>query len=189
MPRYTFALDDLMPALTDAPPADEVERGYVAAFAQLLERWGHEALRRTTFAPGHITASAFVVDAARSRLLLIEHPVLSMWLQPGGHIEPGETDLCKAALREVYEETGYTELSVLDPMPFDVDVHAIPARPEKGEPAHQHFDVRFLFAADDAVVESPPEHLPVAWVPFGEVPRVTDDDSVRRAVRKIQRLS
>jgi 8-oxo-dGTP pyrophosphatase MutT (NUDIX family) len=56
-------------------------------------------------APGHITASAFNLDASRQRVLLIHHAGLNLWLQPGGHIDAGELTL-NAAIREAWEEVG-----------------------------------------------------------------------------------
>ena len=102
---------------------------------------------------GHITASAWVLDRTRSHAALIHHRKLGLWLQPGGHVEDGDASWRAAAQREVTEETGLSQFipHVDDAELFDVDVHPIPARPN--EPAHFHYDLRFLFIADvDATV-------------------------------------
>lgn len=95
---------------------------------------------------GHITGSAFVVDVAESKALLIHHAALGIWIQPGGHVDPGERPV-DAALRETLEETGVAG-KLLSPQIFDMDIHEIPANPRKDEPAHYHVDVRYLVAAD-----------------------------------------
>ncbi len=79
---------------------------------------------RNNFAPGHFTASAFVVDPKTHSLLLILHRKLGLWLQPGGHIDPGDELAALAARREVMEETGVSELSPLfgNAGIFDVDI-------------------------------------------------------------------
>lgn len=93
----------------------------------------------------HITASAIILRG--EDILLIRHPVLNKWLQPGGHIEVDEMPV-HAAVREAEEETGF--MYVMHPwhemhrFPFDVDVHHIPANDGKNEPAHQHYDFRYL---------------------------------------------
>jgi len=144
---------------------------------------------RSSFVPGHFTASSFVVDSEGKRLLLILHPKLGRWLQPGGHVEPGDEDIEAAARREVREEVG---LDALEPHPsfpgiFDLDVHAIPAI--RSDPEHLHFDVRFLFRTDGREVSASRDVLDWRWVELGEVNRLESDDSVMRAVLKIARLA
>ena len=93
---------------------------------------------------GHITGSAWVVDIAGNRVLLADHAKLGRWLQPGGHSD-GDPDTLAVALREAREESGL-DVRALDDAIFDIDVHRIPARGD--EPAHLHFDVRFLVQAE-----------------------------------------
>ncbi|MDD2798667.1 MAG: NUDIX domain-containing protein [Bacteroidales bacterium] len=95
---------------------------------------------------GHITASAVVVDDSYEHILMIWHEKLQRWLQPGGHVEIElDSSLTAAATRELIEETGLSldDVSLVSELPFDLDVHRIPAR--KSEPEHDHFDFRFLF--------------------------------------------
>ncbi|MFF5990296.1 NUDIX hydrolase [Prauserella flavalba] len=94
-------------------------------------------------APGHITASAVVLDEPGERVLLTLHPRVGRWLQLGGHCEPGDATLAEAALREATEESGMTGLK-LDPEPVHLDVHPITC--SLGVPT-RHFDVRFLVRA------------------------------------------
>ena len=139
--------------------------------------------RRSSF-PWHLTASVFVVDASGARALLVRHPTLGRLLQPGGHLEPGET-LREAAARELREECGaaIAAAAVLDELPCDVDLHLIPAHPRRAEPEHRHLD--FCFAA--VVVAGVPAggELPTCWVAL-------DDAAVRgqpRLARIAARLS
>ncbi len=131
---------------------------------------------------GHLTASAWVVDTARSRVLLTHHRKLDLWVQLGGHAD-GEADLLTAALREVQEESGLTRVRPVSAEIFDVDRHRIPAR--KTEPEHWHFDVRFLIEADgsEPVVVSDESH-DVAWVSLAEATRLNPEESIARMVRK-----
>ena len=101
-------------------------------------------LWRTQLA-GHLTGSAWVVDARRQRTLLTHHRKLDKWLQLGGHAD-GDADLLAVALREAEEESGLKRLRAIDREIFDLDRHLIPAR--KDEPEHWHFDLRFMIEAD-----------------------------------------
>ena len=74
--------------------------------------------------PGHITASALVLSASGSEVLLTLHPRVGAWLQLGGHCEPTDTTLAGAALREATEESGISGLTI-SPVPVHVDVHPI----------------------------------------------------------------
>ncbi|MBM4342646.1 MAG: NUDIX hydrolase [Deltaproteobacteria bacterium] len=165
-------------------PADARERDHAEAIAALLQTTP-DPFSRAQFIPGHLTASAFVVDPPRSRVLLILHAKLHRWLQPGGHIEPGDADLLAAARREVQEETGLGKLRLLG-APLDVDVHLIPAH--KGDPAHRHYDVRFLFEATGRLVRAADDAVQAKWVALDAVGNIGSDESVMRAVRKIRGL-
>jgi len=121
-------------------------RKHAAATLAFVER-SREPWRRSTL-EGHLTASAWVLDRRGSHAALIHHRKLDRWFQPGGHVEDSDTSWIEASRREVSEETGLVRF-VDDPRSdalFDVDVHPIPAR--KDEPAHLHYDLRFLFIAD-----------------------------------------
>lgn len=137
---------------------------------------------RDQFDFGHFTASAFVVARRVQLVLLVEHPTLGVWLQPGGHIEPGDDSPASAARREVLEETGLAEVH-FEPNLFDADVHPIPARGPV--PAHRHFDLRFLALADTPTLPSSAEDIRAQWVPIDQLDDWTTDESVRRMARKL----
>ncbi|MFI6011937.1 NUDIX hydrolase [Streptomyces sp. NPDC051243] len=123
---------------------------------------------------GHITASALVIDPARERVLLTLHKKLRMWLQMGGHCEPGDTGLEAAALREATEESGVVGLTLLPGGPVALDRHPIPA------PCNWHFDVQYaVLAPPDAVHEVSDESLDVRWFAYDEVADVADESVVR----------
>jgi 8-oxo-dGTP pyrophosphatase MutT (NUDIX family) len=179
---------ELIGLLERLAPSDEKEardRDEIVAFV----RTGGDPFARDRFAPGHLTGSAFVVDEALEKILLVHHARLDRWLQPGGHGEPGESDPLEVALREAREETGIEDLKLhpAAPVPFDVDVHVIPPSPKKNEPAHEHLDIRFLLVAPrDARPRASAESKAIAWLPLGEAGGEGHDASLARAVRKIR---
>jgi 8-oxo-dGTP pyrophosphatase MutT (NUDIX family) len=168
-------------------PADATEATHRARMLALLD--AADPFARTGFVPGHFTASAFVLSPDGGSLLLILHRKLGRWLQPGGHVDAGDADVFAAARREVAEETGLTDVDVDPDWPrlLDLDVHAIPPHPKSGEPAHEHFDVRVLLRARTAELRAGEDVKAARWFPLDALPGVETDESVLRAVRKIQK--
>ena len=121
---------------------------------------------------GHVTASA-VLLTADGRVLLVHHRALDLWLCPGGHLEPGDSDFSAAAARELMEETGLRAdaFESVGPAPLHIDVHPIPASDAKGEPEHRHFDFRMAFRATGHGVLSPQQEevMGVAWLPLTSI--------------------
>ncbi len=141
---------------------------------------------------GHITASCWVVNPDRSHALLAFHGKLDRWLQMGGHVEDDPT-LLESAMRELEEESGLPEYAVLRESIFDLDIHPIPERPAKAgrpaEPAHFHYDVRFLVEADPThPLTLSPESRELAWVELERVTDRNDEESMIRMVAKTRKL-
>jgi 8-oxo-dGTP pyrophosphatase MutT (NUDIX family) len=136
--------------------------------------------------PGHITGSAWILSADRTQFLLTHHRKLGLWLQLGGHAD-GDPDPAAVALREAQEESGMArfERAVLgpEPMPFDVDVHLIPAT--QSEPAHLHHDLRYLLvAAPGQELQVSSESHDLRWFPCARALEVLEDESLLRMARK-----
>ncbi|WP_405668000.1 NUDIX hydrolase [Streptomyces sp. NBC_00055] len=138
-------------ALTDYLDANPEEKGTLAPLSDLLGL-GADVTSRKEFR-GHVTAGAIVVNDVH-QVLHIHHLALDKWLLPGGHLEVQDETLLQAALRELTEETGVkpTAVDTVCAGPIHIDVHPIPANELKGEPAHQHFDFRYLFRTSSAGV-------------------------------------
>ena len=132
---------------------------------------------------GHFTSSAFVVSPDYSKFLLIFHKKLGFWMQPGGHIENNET-IKESALREAIEETGYLNLKILSNEIYDIDIHKIPAF--NNEPSHYHYDIRYLFWAENLESNSKAEEQ-FEWFYFHQdLSHLNLEYSVEKMIKKFK---
>jgi 8-oxo-dGTP pyrophosphatase MutT (NUDIX family) len=148
---------------------------------------------------GHITGSAFVINPSFTKVLLTYHAKLHLWLQLGGHAD-GDFCIQNVALKEAQEESGIENFSFFNLetrmfesteiitkfIPFDLDIHLIPER--KDEPAHEHYDVRFILMAhnEDFIISS--ESLDLRWISLDEVHKYTKETSTLRQVNKCKEI-
>ncbi len=171
--------------------AAEEER-ILSKFQDFVARYPDCFQRR--LARGHVTGSALVVSPDLTQVLLTLHAKLGKWLQLGGHAD-GQSEVHAVARREVEEESGLALIQFLayeslfgleagrDPLPFDFDCHDIPAR--KNEPAHVHYDVRYLIVADPAErLAITEESKDLRWFPMAAARGLTDERSMLRQFDK-----
>jgi 8-oxo-dGTP pyrophosphatase MutT (NUDIX family) len=180
MTRHERLLDQLR-AYEAVDPAEEAHR---TKMLRLLESEG--AFSRAHFEPGHFTASVYIIDGG-GRLLLHHHRRLNRWLQMGGHVE-GDEAPDRAALREGSEESGLSDLQLATEGILDLDIHGIPAG--KGEPDHDHYDVRYLArtASPDAITIDRAESNELAWFTLDRAAELMHGTESHRVLRKIERL-
>lgn len=126
---------------------------------------------------GHITGSAVVLSPDGTALAMTHHAKLDRWLQLGGHCD-GIHDARFTAWREAYEESGLSRIDPLGDAIFDIDVHEIPAR--GAEPAHLHYDLRYLFRAGGGMLRASAESKALAWVPLASLEAYSEAASVLR---------
>lgn len=181
MPLRVFSLPtSLLPLLRAYTPTDPRETTFLERMLWLGSF--SDCWHRTRYDPGHFTVSAFVFSEDAQEVALIWHPRFERWLQPGGHIEPEDPDVFETARREVKEELGVEDLK-----PFcttelwDIDIHEIAAK--KGEPPHQHFDLRFAFMTAQRDFKG---ELQARWLKLSERHRIESDASVQRGLLKVQ---
>ena len=175
---------DLYKALNEYNPKDAIEIENLNKIKEFLNT-NSNCFSRTNL-KGHITASALVVDS-NYNVLLNHHKVLDKWLAFGGHSDV-DTNSLNVAKREVIEESGIVEFDDLGGKIFDVDVHLIPENQAKKEPAHYHYDIRFLFIVKDRNFKISDESKEIKWVTIKQAKQLINNPGIERMLNKIARV-
>jgi coenzyme F420-0:L-glutamate ligase len=171
-----------------AMPLDPADRNGQAAIREGF--YGLLAARadatRRACVPGHVTASAIVLDHEARRVLLTLHPRVGAWLQLGGHCEDDDPSILEAARREAREESGIDGI-MFDPLPLDIDIHPITC--SLGLPT-RHFDVKFVgFAPVSAEPIMSAESDDLRWFDLDDLPSAISPELPRLLVLAQQRVA
>lgn len=156
------------------------EAGTVRRFVDFVA--SHEDCFERSLKAGHVTGSAWLVNAAGTHVLLTHHRKLDRWLQLGGHAD-GDPDVRRVALREAVEESGLEAVEPVSDDVFDIDIHEIPER--GNEPVHFHYDVRYAMqvVGDMDFVVSDESH-DLSWVEISTMADYSTEESMLRMARK-----
>lgn len=149
----------------------------------------------------HFTVTALVLSPDRTQCLLGFHKKCQQWIPLGGHLETTDASVSAGVLREVAEESGLggDELQLLSPhhaiaraheVPggaahhylVDLDIHVI--APYQQEPAHEHYDLRFMVQARSMDISCSAELEQLRWLQFAEAMHVSEDPSTHRLIQK-----
>jgi len=138
----------------------------------------------------HFTASGWVVNPSRTKVLMVFHNIYQSWSWTGGHAD-GESNLATVAMREVAEETGVNDLKLLDNAPISLEILTVEHHIKHGKPvsAHLHFNLTYLMEADDSTPLSvkADENSAVAWVPIEESARKSNEQKMHGIYEKLNK--
>lgn len=137
----------------------------------------------------HITASAWVVNKDRSKVLMVYHNIYHSWSWLGGHAD-GETDLLSVAIREVKEEAGISNVYPVSEEIFSLESLTVDGHVKKGKyvSSHLHLNVTYLLEADpkENVSVKADENSGVAWFsPEEALKKSTEPWFVERVYAKL----
>ncbi len=174
-------------------PGDEVEKSDKEAFLQFLSAFGTQAYDRQNLV-GHITATAWVTNAARNKVLMCFHNLYQVWTLPGGHSD-GNVNLAQVAVNEVREETGLTNLKINEKI-LGLSALCVNRHLKRGKivPAHMHYDVQYLIEADETenLTVAPLENSNVKWIENDEMIALSREEHLiptyHRIMEKLQRI-
>ena len=151
-------------------PYNEQEEADKALILNWIEKNDDAFLRDNVVA--HMTASAWVVDKDRSKVLMVYHNIYHSWSWLGGHAD-GETDLLAVAIREVKEEAGISDVRPVSEEIFSLESLTVDGHVKKGRyvSSHLHLNVTFLLEGDTEapLAVKPDENSRVGWIPADEI--------------------
>lgn len=150
-------------------PKCEQEEHDKVLMLNLMEK-NDDLLYRTNL-NAHFTASAWVVNKDRTKVLMIYHNIFDSWAWTGGHAD-GESNLLMTAVRELKEETGIKTVIPLSDNIFSLEVLTVDGHIKNGKyvSSHLHLNVTYLLEADEGepLYIKPDENKGVKWFTLDE---------------------
>ena len=166
-------------------PFNEQEEADLRVISRCIETFDDVLTRDNEIA--HFTSSGFVVNKARTKVLMIHHNIYHSWGWTGGHAD-GESDFLQVAIREALEETGVHTTPVSTDI-FSIDVLQVLAHVKKGKyvTPHIHLNVTYLLEAseEESLTIAEEENSGVEWIPFEDVLHRVAEEHMRPVYAKL----
>ena len=168
------------------PSCEQEERDRAVILAFLA---AHEDAFLRSNPVAHMTASAWVVNPARDKVLMVYHRLYDSWSWTGGHAD-GETDLLAVALRECREETGVEHVRPVTDRIYSIEILTVDGHEKRGQyvPSHLHLNLTYLLEADerDSLRVCEDENSGVRWFSLEEALTAPSEPwMVERVYRKL----
>ena len=136
----------------------------------------------------HFTASNWIVNKERTKVLMIYHNIYKSWAWTGGHSD-GDSNLLHVAQKEAEEETGLNNLKLLSDGIYGIQIVTVDSHIKRGEfvSSHVHLDCCYLFEADenDALRIKEDENSGVKWVDIDEAVNLTNEEKMKPIYKKL----
>lgn len=158
-------MEELIKNLEQYVPWNEQEARDRRIMVDFLKKNEHPFTRENTLA--HFTASGWIVNKERTKVLMVYHNIYRSWSWTGGHAD-GDTDLLAVALREGREETGVENLRPVSPAIFSIETLVVEGHEKRGSyvASHLHMNITYLLEAseEEALRSKPDENSAVQWI-------------------------
>ena len=136
----------------------------------------------------HFTASNWIVNKDRTKVLMIYHNIYKSWAWTGGHAD-GDSDLLHVALKEAQEETGLSNLKLLSDGIYGLQIVTVDSHIKKGQfvSSHLHLDCCFLFEAneEDELRIKADENSGVKWIDINDTIKITNEEKMKPIYEKL----
>lgn len=136
----------------------------------------------------HFSASNWIVNKERTKILMIYHNIYNSWAWTGGHAD-GDENLLRVAMKEAEEETGLKNLKLLNDGIFSLQILPVEPHVKRGKyvPSHLHLDCCYLFEADekDCIRIKEDENKGVKWVDINKAVDMTTESLMKPVYTKL----
>lgn len=173
----------LIENLTIFKPYNEQEEKDKALMLHLLKT--ESDIFNRSHKEAHISASAWVVNQEKTKVLMAYHNIYDTWSWLGGHAD-GDEDLLHVALKEVEEESGLTNIKAVSEDIFSVEVLTVDGHIKNNEyvSSHLHLNVTYLIEADDkeALEIKVDENSDIGWFSLEKAVLVSNEKWFRENI-------
>ena len=137
----------------------------------------------------HFTTSIWTINKDRTKTLMVYHKIYDSWSWIGGHAD-GEEDLAAVALRELKEETGVENATLINKDIFSLEVLTVDGHEKKGKyvSGHLHLNVTYVAEADEnqLLTINEEENKGVKWFTFDDALEASNEPwFVERIYKKL----
>ena len=164
-------------------PYNEQEENDKKIMLKYIDSFDDVLTRNNEF--GHFTASAWVVNKERTKVLMIYHNIYKSRAWTGGHAD-GESNLLETAIRELKEETGVKNVKVLDNDIFSLEIVCVNGHVKRGKyvSSHVHLNLTYLLEVDEKeeLKIKEDENKGVMWVNIEDVEKVSNEEWIREKI-------
>ena len=166
-------------------PYNEQEEKDKQTILKYMDSFDNVLTRDNEF--GHFTASAWVANKEKTKVLMIYHNIYKSWAWTGGHAD-GNPDLLATAIRELKEETGVENVKVIDNNIFSLEIVCVDGHVKKGKyvSSHVHLNATYLLEVDENEILriKDDENSGVKWINIEDVEKVVNEKWVFENVYK-----
>lgn len=179
---------NLKKILEDYVPYNEQEENDKQMMLKYIDTFEDVLTRENRMS--HFTASSWIVNKERTKVLMIYHKIYDSWAWTGGHCD-GDSDTLHVALKEANEETGIENFKVLSDGVYSIEIVSVDGHIKRGKyvPTHLHLNISYLLEADenDALRIKEDENSGVKWIDIKEVNNVISEPKMKPIYDKLNK--